>query len=74
MDAFDGIIVARRSALLSIRSPDVSERPRLTTEGPTMFHSYDGMPAASTMRQSILLAQLMILRRLEAARNATEQS
>ena len=36
-----------------------------------MRKSYEGLPAAATVEQSIILAQLQILRHMEAIRAAT---
>jgi hypothetical protein len=35
----------------------------------TIMHNHEGLPAAATVEQAIILAQLQILRRIERQRN-----
>jgi hypothetical protein len=42
-------------------------QPRL--EGTVMQRHHEGLPAAATVEQSVILAQLQILRRIERQRN-----
>jgi hypothetical protein len=35
----------------------------------TVMHNHEGLPAAATVEQAIILAQLQILRRIERQRN-----
>jgi len=43
-------------------------RTRLSPEDPPIGASYSGLPAAASVEQSIVLAQLELLRRLDSAR------
>jgi hypothetical protein len=56
--------VAGRSPLHASR--EVGSRARL--KGSTMSALYSGLPAASSVQESIILAQLELLRRLDPAR------
>ncbi len=47
---------------------DLPVAPAVAESTPTPFAPFTGMPAAFTVEQSILLAQLVILRRIDAFR------